>query len=288
MRLARALVAVLASALAVVGTAAGFAPAADATTYRYWIYWHGVDGGGWQYSQVGPVSWKLADGGVDGWRFGRGAASSSAAEPRVGSEYGALCPSHPATAEGYQVAVVVDYGNEPDSPGYATRAYCFTFSSRPTGAQVLSETGLSVRVDSSSGLVCAIRGYPKPPECGKTSVEPAPAPTSPRPVATTRPPSPAPATSGPAHQKWARPENGASSVAASARPDTASQTAGPSSTPSTGAVASVGTASAGAEPGVAEPAEPGSQGGTPLPVGLVARSVLGVAVGGAAAWRARR
>ncbi len=52
-----------------------------ATGYQYWSYWHG--GSSWTYSSVGPSSYRVSAGGVDGWHFVEGADSASEGTPRA-------------------------------------------------------------------------------------------------------------------------------------------------------------------------------------------------------------
>jgi hypothetical protein len=42
----------------------------------YWSYWHAIPGGTWSYSTVGASSYNPAQGTVEGWAFGAGAAPS--------------------------------------------------------------------------------------------------------------------------------------------------------------------------------------------------------------------
>jgi hypothetical protein len=49
--------------------------------YQYWSYWHG--GSTWTYSSVGPSSYRISDGSVEGWRFVEGSDSSNEGTPRM-------------------------------------------------------------------------------------------------------------------------------------------------------------------------------------------------------------
>ncbi|MDX6275588.1 MAG: hypothetical protein QOJ92_2798 [Frankiales bacterium] len=284
MRLARAAVAVLAAALLAATAATGLAPAADATSYRYWIYWH-YTGGSWHYSQVGPRDDRMEDGDVAGWRFGRSAASSSALNPRRSGDYATLCPGHPTTDDGTQVALVIDYGTEADAPGYPTATYCLTLGSHHQGTDALRATGLSLRSDGGS-LLCAIHDYPKPPECGKTVDGPAPTqkPT-PRTSTATTPPA-QPAGSGPHSPSGSQASPAAGSPASSSPP--ARIVTRPNVTRLPSALASVTATPEGtvAQDGVGSDGPPSKD--RKLPTGLLAGGLLVAALGGAAAVRARR
>jgi len=62
--------------------------------YAYWAYYHG--GSSWTYASVGPASWKISDGDVEGWRFQpEGSATPADPPPRAPSEASTLCPSSP-------------------------------------------------------------------------------------------------------------------------------------------------------------------------------------------------
>ena len=52
--------------------AVALAPAAEASTYRYWSYWWGERpdrSATWQYASQGPATHTVADTWVLGWRF---------------------------------------------------------------------------------------------------------------------------------------------------------------------------------------------------------------------------
>lgn len=158
-----------AAAATAVGIAA--APAADATTYRYWTYWSGERPGtapAWTFSSRGPASDVVKDGTVIGWRF---AVTSQAGttKPRQSPALATTCPdlADPITGR-TRVALVVDYGTESDAPPGQTpplsgsvRVECLTFpsSARVTGVTVLDEAGISVRTEN--GLLCALDSYPR-------------------------------------------------------------------------------------------------------------------------------
>lgn len=279
----RALVAVVAAAAAATMAAAGLAPAADATTYRYWVYWHHT-GGSWHYSGVGASGYRVPDGGVEGWRFGRGESSSSAATPRLAGEYDTLCPEAPATADGTQVAVVIDYGTETDAPDYPYRpAHCITLTGDHQGSDALAKAAGSLRVEN--GLVCAIRGYPKAPECGKTvdDPKPSPKPSTPRPVSTSS--SPAPRQAPPTAQVSAVATRRAQGSTAEPRP--APSTAAPSRK-AMSAVAGADPAPSDSDLGDSARSESDPATPTGLPLGLIGGGLLVIGLGAAAAVKARR
>lgn len=283
MRNVRALVVVIVAAFAATMAAAGLAPAAEATTYRYWVYWHHTDGS-WSYSGVGPSGYRVPDGGVEGWRFGRGESSSSVATPRLGGEYEKLCPDAPATANGTQVAVVIDYGTESDSPGYPTRAHCVTLTDDHQGSDALVKAAGSLRVEN--GMVCAIRSYPKAPECGKTveDPKPSPKPTTPRPAASSAPPVSAPSTPTTRVGGAATTSAPTASSAPPSTPTASADTAPSATATSVASDSAAGTSdNAIVDSGDSDPAVPND-----VPYGLVAGGVLVIALGTAAAVRARR
>ncbi|HEY5252697.1 MAG TPA: hypothetical protein VIJ09_13585 [Acidimicrobiales bacterium] len=62
--------------------------------YAYWAYYHG--GSSWTYASVGPASWKVSDGDVEGWRFqAEGSATPADPPPRAPSVASILCPAAP-------------------------------------------------------------------------------------------------------------------------------------------------------------------------------------------------
>jgi hypothetical protein len=61
--------------------------------YEYWSYWHRPPGGGaWQYARVGPGSYEVHDGEVEGWRFQSGNGTRSDPAPRSSVTFTQLCP----------------------------------------------------------------------------------------------------------------------------------------------------------------------------------------------------
>jgi len=60
--------------------------------YAYWAYFHG--GSTWTYASVGPASWTVAAGDVEGWRYEpEGSATPADPPPRSPSDVSALCPA---------------------------------------------------------------------------------------------------------------------------------------------------------------------------------------------------
>lgn len=275
----RALAAVVVAAFAVTVAVAGLAPGAEATTYRYWVYWHYTDGS-WHYSGVGASGYRVPDGGVEGWRFGRGQSSSAVVTPRLGGEYEQLCPDDPANADGTQVAVVIDFGTEGDAPATPPKTYCRTLGSHHQGSDALTATRLGVRVEQ--GLVCAIHDYPKAPECGKTVDDPKPtSKATPKPVATA---APASTHQQPAPVARVSAVSNARPVTATSTPQPADTRAAQSAPPTTGSSTPSATdLPIATDPQDADPAVPRR-----TPIGLIAGAVLVLALGAAAAVKARR
>lgn len=64
--------------------------------YAYWAYFHG--GSSWTYASVGPASWPVSVGDVEGWRFEPdGSATPSDPPPRSPSDAATLCPASTTT-----------------------------------------------------------------------------------------------------------------------------------------------------------------------------------------------
>jgi hypothetical protein len=69
--------------------------------FQYWSYWHG--GSTWTYATGGPAAYRLAAGGVEGWRFVQGSDASSEPPPR--SPASGPCPvAGPSTTAATVVA----------------------------------------------------------------------------------------------------------------------------------------------------------------------------------------
>ena len=64
----------------------------NGTHYAYWAYFHG--GASWTYASVGPASWSIVAGDVEGWRFEPdGSATPADPPPRSASDAPTLCPA---------------------------------------------------------------------------------------------------------------------------------------------------------------------------------------------------
>jgi hypothetical protein len=115
-------------------------------TYTYWSYW-GAVGNTWQYATTGPIGHVLADGAVEGWRFGNGRGTSQDDAPRA-SVTASRCPTAtappaqpaptpnaaPPTGSGGSVAPVQGAsGSHAATPGAAAAATAATpVASAPT------------------------------------------------------------------------------------------------------------------------------------------------------------
>lgn len=128
-------------------------PASAENAYRYWSYWQ-ADNGAWQYAKLGPAMTKATDGGVDGWRFGVGTVQSANA-PAIRGDFDAICGNTTVASDQVRVAVVIDYGNEANSP--KPRAACAVIAKGLTRASALAAVA-PLRMDQ--GFVCGIDGYP--------------------------------------------------------------------------------------------------------------------------------
>ena len=303
-RARRGPVAVRASAATVLGVLVGLgglavsvatAPAAQATTYRYWTYWSGERPAGpatWTFSSRGPASDVVTDGTVLGWRFAVTSQAGST-QPRQSAGLADLCPAlvEPVTGR-TRVALVVDYGTQVDAPAGQTpplsgsvRVECLTFASgaRVTGVTVLDEAGVTVRTEN--GLLCALDSYPRG-EC-------APVVSTSRPSASasrtpTRTASPRPSTSAtdrsatPTASSTRSPTASATAAATSASASPTSASTPMSATASTTTAPSDETLPAvSGSPAVADVSSNGA-------AGFVAGAVLVAGVGAAAWWTSRR
>ncbi|MFA7322966.1 MAG: SCO2322 family protein [Candidatus Nanopelagicales bacterium] len=151
------------AALVGVLLATTFASSAQATAYRYWTYWK-VSDGAWQFAQAGPAATTPADGSVEGWRFAISSTSGDVAnEPRfdAADAFNEICSDTAAVEGRKRVALVVDPGlaeHAPsgDQPG-PLKTYCTVVAPDANGYDILRTTG-PLRV--SSGLICAVQGYP--------------------------------------------------------------------------------------------------------------------------------
>lgn len=167
----------VATALSVVATviAAGIfgAPAADATSYRYWTYWQGSSGS-WAFSTRGADRVPL-DGTVDGWRFAISEAAGSSTRPHISSSFDAICRGKDPVSGMKRVGLVIDYGTVADSPPGQSPpsgavARCLVLPTAATGYDLLV-AATSIRV--AGGLICGISNYPTS-GCGDPVAEPKP------------------------------------------------------------------------------------------------------------------
>jgi len=149
------------------------APAAEATSYRYWTYWLGGDGA-WSFSTRGADR-VPADGTVDGWRFAVSQAASSSSTPSIGSSFNDICGGTAPVAGMKRVGLVIDYGTAADAPPgesapSAPVARCRVVKVSATGYEVLT-SATTIRVDA--GMICGITGYPTS-GCGEPVADPKP------------------------------------------------------------------------------------------------------------------
>ncbi|WP_425824903.1 SCO2322 family protein [Streptomyces fractus] len=156
--------ATLAACTAAVLFAAAPAQAADsAAASRYWAYWTQSSSGDWDYATQGPATDVLADGSVIGFRFAASDDSGSPAPPRDDYDFSSLCSSISASDEQKRVGLVIDYGTSSDSANGAThpaeRTACVQADSSASAADVLAQADSDLSYDSS-GLLCAVDGYP--------------------------------------------------------------------------------------------------------------------------------
>jgi hypothetical protein len=119
----------------------------------------------------------VADGDVEGWRFGLG-DSSGAEQPREAASFDALCGHVPRPDGSVRVALVVDFGDPADAPdgesppsGVDSRCVVVP-EAQATGIAVLAE---SSTVRQRSGLICGIGGFPQRECAPRVTVDAAPA-----------------------------------------------------------------------------------------------------------------
>ena len=294
----------------------GAAPA-EATTYRYWSYWHSTSGS-WAFSGVGAAGWRVSDGSVEGWRFAVSVGTRSAPKPRydASSAFGALCSGVARTEGMARVALVVDFGtaedarpgDDPKSP--SLRGACVsvaTTGSPPTGLRVLNDSGTNVREED--GLICGLAGYPSV-GCAEvvrvpvSSPTPTPSATPTRtrtPTPTSRPTSPSvapgstPTSAAPtataSTSGGSTPSSGAATTSASPSGTSASVSASGSATSATAVIdgpSSSATDDDAGSPvlvtGLADDSAPPA--GTPWP--FLAGSLLIAGIGSLAWWTSRR
>lgn len=140
---------------------------AQATSYRYWSYWHGTGSGGWSYSTVGPAGYGVSDGDVEGWRMAVSTDGSGARPAASGgaATFSAACGGVAAGSGRIRVAVVLDFGVATDArpgdsvPSPRVQTRCVQLDASASGADALVAAANGA-VRSSGGLVCGIKGYP--------------------------------------------------------------------------------------------------------------------------------
>jgi hypothetical protein len=116
--------------------------------FQYWSYWHG--GRSWTYSTVGPDSYAVKAGGVEGWRFVEGADQADEGAPRAAAS-GPCPPSTPSTAPPTTVAPHAAASTPPATAGGTTApsAGAARPSSGPSATTGKGSPGSTTR--SSSG-----------------------------------------------------------------------------------------------------------------------------------------
>jgi hypothetical protein len=309
----------IAALVAAVGIPMLTAGPAQATSYRYWSYWHGTSGS-WQFAGTGPSGYGVKDGSVEGWRFAVSNGTGAAPRPRYSADsaFNNVCGKVTQPADSIRVALIMDFGTAADAhpgdslPGNSLYGKCVVLpASGARGTSVLNAYGMAVTMDPS-GLICAFNGYPSV-GCGEVVADPTPTPTrTPTPTHTATPTPtkqpvtgagggaatvPAPAvTSSPTPAlslgATASPSSGSGGVvsAGSATPTTSS----PAVTST--APAANGSSAAGAIPtdsgdptlvvGAPISAQTAGGGTSPLPAG--GGIALVAAIGGGAWWTRRR
>jgi hypothetical protein len=290
--------AALAGFAAVVITIPGQASAA--TAYRYWAFYLGHAGSGWQYSERGPAYEYPVDGDVEGWRFAIQADAANGLLPRAKPDFATLCASSPPKAGELRVGVVIDFGLATDAPANERPPAgvvpgCVYVQDDETDMNVLAAAA-TIRIGTGSyvGLVCGIDGYPKT-ECpvaaaAHSSAPPAPTPApthahtqQPATAATEQPP-PTARSSGstPSVSSAATvpPSAGVQSTVASVQPLASAQ--------SSAHAGSSATATAEAAPATSLSAlrSSGRHNGR-VPAATIAGIALIVILGAGAVWRAR-
>ncbi|MDJ0347026.1 SCO2322 family protein [Streptomyces sp. H10-C2] len=141
---------------------------AQAAAYRYWSFWQrSASGDTWTYAQTGPALDRPGDGAVEGWRFAASAEAQDASKPRDvpgATSFAAICAGTPAEAGSKRVALVLDFGTAADAGGGQTppapRTACARVPGDATGADALAAVAKPLRYNSS-GMVCAVAGYPR-------------------------------------------------------------------------------------------------------------------------------
>ncbi|MFK8850786.1 SCO2322 family protein [Streptomyces sp. Ac-502] len=166
--------------LAVVATAGTLALAsaapAHAADYRYWSLRHG-DNGTWHTTAEGPGTYRPADGAVEGLRFAVfHEDTKGSVVPRTPADFAAICAAIPAKTDTKRVALVLDFGTAEDAPSGerppAIRTLCVRLPPDATTAEALAKAAPPLRY-GSSGLLCAIAGYPRR-GCGEAVADSSP------------------------------------------------------------------------------------------------------------------
>lgn len=136
---------------------------AHAAGYRYWSYWL-RSGDSWTYAQTGPAMHIPADGSIEGWRFAVSEdAAATAPRPRGTADFARICAGRPAAPGRKRIALLIDPGTPADSPGGprppAPRTACAQVPRDASSADALAAVAKPLRYNSS-GILCAITGYP--------------------------------------------------------------------------------------------------------------------------------
>lgn len=160
--------AVLSALVVALGTAPGPATA-ESSGYRYWSFWVGEDQGEWSYASQGPTGLRPADGEVVGFRFalsgsaGAPTSADSDARPREAADFDAVCPDRGDAEDEKRVALVIDPGTGRDAPAGERppqpTTVCAQLPEDASAADALAQVAAPLRYNSS-GLLCAINGYP--------------------------------------------------------------------------------------------------------------------------------
>jgi len=161
--------------MAVAAALAAFLPTAtaEATSYRFWIYWTGSSGD-WDFAAQG-ASRRPADGSVEGWRFAISEEVGSSSTPRLSSSFQQICGSTQPVEGKKRVGLVIDFGTDADAPAGQTPpngpvARCVVAPTTANGYEILSSV-TSLRVDA--GMICGVAGYPTS-GCGEAVKSPKP------------------------------------------------------------------------------------------------------------------
>lgn len=159
---------VLSALVVVLGTTTGSATA-DSSGYRYWSFWVGGEQGTWSYASQGPTGLRPADGKVVGFRFahsgsaGAPTAADSDTQPREAADFNAICPAKGEAEDEKRVALVIDPGTGRDAPAGERppqpSTICAQLPDDASAADALAQVAAPLRYNSS-GLLCAISGYP--------------------------------------------------------------------------------------------------------------------------------